>query len=83
MLCYKLWNKFKFESSLNLKGSKPFGKNLINLLKFYPEEIFLNMNLVGHTCMQENEVSIQVSIYLGLKIKKEFKFKNQTNLYSL
>jgi hypothetical protein len=29
------------------------------------------MNLVGHTCMQENEVSIQVSIYLGLKIKKK------------
>jgi hypothetical protein len=43
---------------------------MVNSLKFYLEVIFLNVNLVGHTCMQELEVSIQLSIWLGLKIKK-------------
>jgi hypothetical protein len=56
---------------LNFKGVKPFGENLVNSLKFSLEVIFLNMNLVGHTYMQENEVSIQVSICLGLKIKEK------------
>jgi hypothetical protein len=32
--------------------------------------MFLYMNFVGHTCMQENDVSIQVSIWLNLEIKK-------------
>jgi hypothetical protein len=40
------------------------------------------MNLVGHNCMPEHVVSIQVSICLGLKIKEKslnLKFKpNQT-----
>jgi hypothetical protein len=43
---------------------------MVNSLKFYLEVIFLNVNLVVHTCMQELEVSIQLSIWLGLKIKK-------------
>jgi hypothetical protein len=49
---------------------KSFGKNLVNSLKYYIDLIFVNVNLVGHTCMHENEVSIQVSIWLGLEIKK-------------
>jgi hypothetical protein len=32
------------------------------------------VNLVGHTCIQEIGVSIQVSIWLDLKIRKEFEF---------
>jgi hypothetical protein len=57
----------KFETNLNLKlprilkGFKPLRKNLVNSLKFYPYLIFTKVNLVGHTCMLEIEVSIQVS----------------------
>jgi hypothetical protein len=55
-------------SNLNLpwilKGFKPWEKNLINFLKIYLELIFTKVNSVGHTCMQENEVSIQVSYAL-------------------
>jgi hypothetical protein len=38
------------------------------------------MNLVGHTYLQENEVSIEVSIRLGFEIRKEVKFEIQTKL---
>jgi hypothetical protein len=43
------------------------------------------MNLVGQTCMQECEVSIQVSSWIGLKIKIIFEFEIQTkpSLYSI
>jgi hypothetical protein len=61
-----------------VKGFKPFGRNLVYSLKFYLEVVFLNVNIVAHTCMQENEVSIQVFIWLGLKIKEKslnLKFK--------
>jgi hypothetical protein len=36
------------------------------------------MNIAGHTSMQENEVSIQVSIWLDLEIRNEFEFEIQT-----
>jgi hypothetical protein len=38
---------------------------MVNSLKFHLDLIFMNMNLVGHTCMQEKEVPLQVSICLG------------------
>jgi hypothetical protein len=40
---------------------------MINSLKLYLDLMFVNMNLVGHTCMQEIKVPIQVSKGLGLK----------------
>jgi hypothetical protein len=40
---------------------------MINSLKFYLDLIFTIMTLVRNTCMQENGVSIQVPIWLGLK----------------
>jgi hypothetical protein len=36
------------------------GKNLVNSLKISFDLIFTKVNLVGHTCMQDYEVSIQV-----------------------
>jgi hypothetical protein len=36
-------------------------KNLVNSLKFYPNEIFTKVNLVGYTCMKKFGVLIQVS----------------------
>jgi hypothetical protein len=72
---FQITNKFHVinfgtNSNLNLpwilKGYKTCGKNLINSLKINIVVILWNMNLVGHTCMQENEVPIQVSIWLGL-----------------
>jgi hypothetical protein len=47
---------------MNLKGYRPYGKNLVNSLKFHLDLIFTKVNLVGHTCMQEIRVPIQVSI---------------------
>jgi hypothetical protein len=48
-------------SNLNLpyilKGFKPFGKNLINLLKFYLEVIFMKVNLVFYVCIPKCGVS--------------------------
>jgi hypothetical protein len=46
------------------------GKILVNSLKIYLEVIFLNVKLVGHACMQENEVPLQVAIMTGLIIFK-------------
>jgi hypothetical protein len=43
-------------------GFKHCGKNLINSLKFYLDMIFMKVNLVGHTCMQEIEVPLKVAI---------------------
>jgi hypothetical protein len=57
--------------SLILKGFKPFGKNLVNSLKFYLEIIFMHVNLDIHTCMQEFGVPLQVAIELGLLKLKE------------
>jgi hypothetical protein len=81
---------FGTNSNLNLpcilKGFKPFVTNLENSLKIYLEVIFLNMNLVGHTCMQENEVSTQVFLCLGLKIKEKslnLKFKQTQHIFHL
>jgi hypothetical protein len=51
-----------------LKGFKPCWKNLVNSLKFYLYVIFINLNLVGYTCMQDIGVPIQESIWLDLKI---------------
>jgi hypothetical protein len=48
----------QFESSLNFEGVQTFGLT------------FITVNLFKHTSMQEIEVSIKVSIWLGLKIKK-------------
>jgi hypothetical protein len=39
---------------------------MVNSLNFYIDLIFININLFGHTCMQENGVPIQVSLWLGL-----------------
>jgi hypothetical protein len=54
------------DSNLNilwiLKGFKSCGNNLKNSPKFYLDLVFTAMNLVGHTCMQEIWVSVQVSI---------------------
>jgi hypothetical protein len=65
---------FGTDSHLNLPGIlkkfEPCVKNLVNSLKFYPNLIFTTVNLVGHTCMQDYEVSIQVSKRLGLEINK-------------
>jgi hypothetical protein len=68
-----------------LKGFKPFGKKLVNSLKFYLEVIFMNVNLVGHTFMQELKVSIQVSSWLGLEIKERFEMeiRIKPSLYSI
>jgi hypothetical protein len=33
---------------------------MVNSLKHYLEVIFLNVNLVGHTCIQKFEVTLQV-----------------------
>jgi hypothetical protein len=61
----------RIKSNLNLAsiflGFKPLGKNKLNSLKFYLEVIFMNVNLVDHTCMQEIDVYIPVSSWLGLK----------------
>jgi hypothetical protein len=53
-----------------LKGFKPCGENLVNSLKFYLDLVFGKVNLVGHTCMQEIGVPIQMSIWLDLKLQK-------------
>jgi hypothetical protein len=52
----KFWNKIQLESSINFKGVQTFWKNLVNSLEFFLDLIFMNVNLVMHTCMQENEV---------------------------
>jgi hypothetical protein len=84
---FQITNKFHVinfgtNSNLNLpwtlKGYKTCGKNLINSLKINIVVILRNMNLVGHTCMQENEVSIQVSIWLDFEIRNEFEIEIQT-----
>jgi hypothetical protein len=62
--CYKFWNKFQFEFSLKFKGIRNLGENLVNSLKIYLDLVFTNVYLVEHTCMQENEVSIQVLKWL-------------------
>jgi hypothetical protein len=52
------------DSNLNflriLKGFKPCWKNLVNSLKLYLDLTFSNVNLVGHTYMQDIGVPIQV-----------------------
>jgi hypothetical protein len=60
-------------------GFKPSGTNLINSPKFSLEMVFTKVNLVGHTCMQENLVSTQVSKWLSLNKRKEFWFEIQTS----
>jgi hypothetical protein len=57
---------------------KPYGKNLVNPLKFTLDLIIPNVNLVGHTSMPEIGVLIQVSKWIDLKIRKKFEFKIQT-----
>jgi hypothetical protein len=56
---------FGTDSNLNLpsilKEFKPYEKNLVNSLNFYPASIITKVNLVGYTCMQEMGVSKQVS----------------------
>jgi hypothetical protein len=47
---------------MNFKGVQTAGENLVNSLKIYLDLIFKIVNLVGHTCMQEYEVSIQVHL---------------------
>jgi hypothetical protein len=56
---------------MNFKGVQTSGKHLVNSLKFYLNLVFTKMNLVGHTCIQDIGVPIQVSIRLGLEIKIE------------
>jgi hypothetical protein len=66
--CYNFWNRFKLESSLNFKGVQTlWEKSSLNSLKFYLDLILITLNLVGHTCMQEKEVTLQVSMWLYLK----------------
>jgi hypothetical protein len=71
--------KFGTKSNLNLpwilSRCQTCGKNLVNSLKFYLDLIFIDVNLVGHTGMEEYEVSIQVSKWLDLEIRKEFEFE--------
>jgi hypothetical protein len=45
ILNYKMQKQIQFESCLNFKGFKSFGKNLINSPKFYLLMILENMNL--------------------------------------
>jgi hypothetical protein len=56
---------FGTNSNLNLlgilKGFKPSGKNLVNSLKISLDWIITKVNLVGHTCMQDLGIPIQVS----------------------
>jgi hypothetical protein len=47
---------------MNFKGAQTLRENLVNSLKIYLDFIFTKMDLYGHTCMQEIEVSIQVLI---------------------
>jgi hypothetical protein len=58
-----------------LKGFKPYGKHLVNSLKFYLNMIFTKVNLGWHTCMQKFGVLIQVSKWINLKIRNEFEFE--------
>jgi hypothetical protein len=76
-LNYKIQNQIQFEPCLNLKGFKPFGKILINSLKFYLLMIFMNRNLDLLTCMQNLEVPLQVAIMVHFKYysKKGFEFE--------
>jgi hypothetical protein len=62
-----------------LKGFEPCGKNMVNSLKFYLDLLFLNLNSVGHTCMPEIGVLIQVPKWLDLKIRNEFEFENSNH----
>jgi hypothetical protein len=72
---------FGTNSNLNLplilKGFKPCAKILINSLKFYLDLIFTNVNLVGLTSMQANEVPTHVKMaWFGNKEKSlNLKFK--------
>jgi hypothetical protein len=76
---------FGIDSNLNvlsiLKGFQPCGKNLKNSPKISLDLIYTKVNLVGITCTQEIWVSIQVSTWLDLKIRKEFEFEIQTTQY--
>jgi hypothetical protein len=76
---------FGTNSNLNppriLKGFKPRGKKLVNSLKFYLDLIFPTVNLVGHICMQEIRVPIQVSNDLIQNKGNEFEFEIQTKPY--
>jgi hypothetical protein len=54
---------------MNFKAVQTLWKNMVNSLKFYLELIFTTMNLVGHTCMQDYEVSIQLSEGLVWNLK--------------
>jgi hypothetical protein len=75
-------NKFKFPIEFELKfqevnclwiwidfiwGGGGVQTSLEKSGKFYLKVIFMNMDLVGHICIQEIEVSIQLSSWLGLK----------------
>jgi hypothetical protein len=46
---------------MNFKGVQTFGENFGKFIKNYLNLMFTNVNLVGQSCMQENEVSIQVA----------------------
>jgi hypothetical protein len=46
---------------LILKGFKPYGENLVNSPKISLDLVFATVNLVGHTCMQNLVVPMQLS----------------------
>jgi hypothetical protein len=60
-LNYKFQEKFQFETSLNFKGFKSFGKNPINSPKLFLNMIFNTKNLDCLTCIKKFEVPLQVA----------------------
>jgi hypothetical protein len=69
--CYRFWNRFKFETSLNFKGVQPSRKNLINSLKIFLDIIVHNVNLVLLTCIQNLDVPFTSGKWLGLNNTKK------------
>jgi hypothetical protein len=59
--CYKFWNRFKFEYSLNFKRVQTMWEKSGKLTKKSLNLVFTKVNLVGHTYRQDLGVPIQVS----------------------
>jgi hypothetical protein len=55
---------------MNFKGVQTLCKKSGKFPKIYLDLIFTKVNLVGHTCMKEIGVPIQVPIWHDLKIRK-------------
>jgi hypothetical protein len=69
---------------LIVKGFKPLRKNLDNSPKFLLDNVFMNVNLDGLTCMQKFEDIIQVANrtwFNNIQIGFDFEFKLKPKLH--